>query len=321
MPATKWTPLVLDRRGSIFLPMDYKRISGVQPGSIFLMRQLGDILILAPSDFFMAKQAMYGTDQQKDGVVAIGLNEAWNNPQHAVAPPLFPQAEPVGLTAPYPPVGEGTAVEPLRHLVEVNGKGFVPIPDSLKQAMGGLARGGKVLLEVRIGADSRPLITLDPLEAGSGKITAYLEEKKKEHLRDEYLAARRVELKNDRDKLKEEVEALTKKRDSLVREIQSMRAPTGTPNGKGLQPMAPVNETAVKAALSQPPPPAPVQVNKMTQAEIHAALSPKPPEEKTVASSQSTQSSSEPPKDITLEPGHIWKFQEPFGWIQVPKME
>lgn len=286
----------MDRRGSLFIPMEVKRLAGYQTGTIFYIRVLGDIVVMVPMSRFAEKNLLAATDFQKDAGMAVALNEALEGKQ-TVSTPLF-DTTPSPATA--APLGATRLVENIRLMVEVNKKGFIPTPEEIKEALN-LHIGDKVLIELRVNQENRPVIVIEPLVSGVVSMHEYLEQKKQQHLKEIYLEQKVAALQRQKTELTAEVEALTERRDALAREIAAQRNPQ-QPKG----PVALENLTVRK---------------KMTQEEIHAALSPKPPEEKTVASSQSTQSSSEPPKDITLEPGHIWKFQEPFGWIQVPKME
>lgn len=217
MASTKWVHITMDRRGSLFIPTQIKQGSGYQPGTIFFLRALGDALVLLPMEEMLARGVANGSDHQKDGALAVYLNEAWNGTPHAVAPPLFERQ----AAAPARPEDQSTEADGFRHMVEMNKKGFIPIPDTVKTALG-TRIGDKFLVEVRWNAEKRPVIMIEPM-IHQGALDAYLEKKKLEHLADMQREARQATLVRQITTLREEVQELEQRRKVLVEEIKQKR--------------------------------------------------------------------------------------------------
>lgn len=338
MSTSKWINLTVDRRGSLFIPMDIKRLSGVEAGKILCMRLVGDVMLLVPFERFVQANLQPGTgkmDPQCDAVAAVALNESWNNPKLAVSPPV------IALETASPVSGTKT-VRHLRQSVEVNRKGFIPTPIEIKEALG-LEIGDKVMIEVQVKDDNRPVIVIEPMNGASHSLAEHLEEKRQQYEQAEALEAKVRALQQAKKELFQEIHELTARRDVITRRItdglhdlQKQRAAAGPPaNNFATLLAAPAKPRTGNPfnVVAQPEPTVPEPEEHQIQAlqtmglpmNMNPGLGATVVGSPMVVDGQSVPTKviepDQPPTDKPLQPGHKWTKDSFFGWIQVPDME
>lgn len=208
-----WFSVMVDQRGSVFIPVPVKKYLGIGPGFGLVGRLLGSALVFIP--FSTAAQWPQDT-RQRDFNLSKLLNDAWNGAAPPVSPPLFGStvlAAPVE-EAPKPVFEEddtGEAKQVIRELVYVNQKGFLTFPPAIKDLLG-LTIGMPFMLEIRMrGAD--PVLVVEPVTK-TGAINEHMERKRQEHLEEDRLRRsvqaleeRIAKLKEEKTNLEQEVRA------------------------------------------------------------------------------------------------------------------
>lgn len=152
----------MDRRGSLFLPTDFKRAGGFEPGSIFYLRAIGDTLVLIPIEKFIEKNVLSGTDHQKDAILVAGLNDDFGVKAKITTFPIIdmkskaPDLPPLSLEELLEVKEEPSAV------ATVNKKGFIPIPESIKTLLGISVEDG-IHMQVFADEDRKPVLVMKPV--------------------------------------------------------------------------------------------------------------------------------------------------------------
>lgn len=284
---TTWTPLVIDRRGSMTLPADLKRQHGFGPDTVFLSRVLDNMVVLVPFDRFARANPMPATDHQKDAVMAMALTDALQG-KNTVSVPLLPvQQAPVAAIG--WPDSESQPVDEHKHLVYMNKKGFIPTPDAVKEALG-LGVGDSFTVEIR-NVDGMPVIQLEPLKSKHA-LDAYTARRRQQD-DEERLRKRDVERAEVRlRELQEQIDTLNRTRELLDNEVRKKRA---SAQGTSLFSQLLNGNATVK--------------EEKTIASVPAAGNPVPDH----------MNSHKPPTEA-LPPGMKWHFGG-FGWVKVDDID
>lgn len=302
MVVDPWFTMMLDRRGSLFLPVPVKKYLGMQPGDGVTARLLGPAIVLVP---FQLAASWPQEPRQREIALSKTLNDGWEGKAPAVAPPLFGAAAGLAVAAPQEPVfeeDETTAPkQEMKHLIYVNQKGFLTFPQEVKDLFG-LNIGMPIMIEVRMKGHN-PVLVIEPVTK-AGTINDHLEKKKQEHLNDE-------KLRQTRDALRAEVEALRAEKKELEMELGQKRAAV---QGKSF--FAQMLENNSHRGESAP-----------RSGGHQLGLDGKPIDGWTAAKETLAQQEQVPPHmdptKIPKEPcqeGNKWHFSE-YGWVQVANVE
>jgi len=204
MPITKWTPVTVDRRSCILIPPEIKKQIGVDAGTILFLRALGDNLVFVPLKHFIHKQVAEGNDHQKDAALALMINDEWKGTALVVDPPLFGiNAKTNNKTTPHVDIDVIGSIP--AHISVINKKGFIPIPDEIKNALK-LTVGDNIMVDVRITAENEPLIALKPV-IDKKSLGLFLEQKQRAHEKSMIQTQEKVVLEDKLKKLKSQIEA------------------------------------------------------------------------------------------------------------------
>lgn len=333
----RWNLVTLDKRGSINLPALFKNSYGVGPNSNFLMRPLGDcFLCIPPSRLPLAAE----TERDLDFAAVEYSNRFWSaSPKEngpILSPPLFPgDAVSNPLAASLPASRHGAAAADLRRVVAVNKKGFVPIPDALKDALG-LEPETNVMIELMEHETNGRILVLTPMDTSSVAWSEYVKARQQVHLEEERLEQRKEQLRQqialltaERAKIHGEITDMAKVREVIQGNIKELNAKAGA----GLA----IVSVPEKKPASMEVAPTPIIPEANTQKEgselqqwSELILGPMARGATVVGSPMMVEGKSvptkvieldQPPTDKPLQPGHKWKKAEFFGWIQVPDME
>lgn len=226
----RWNLVTLDKRGSINLPALFKNSYGVGPNSNFLMRPLGDcFLCIPPGRLPLAAES----ERELDFAAVEYSNQFWSvSPKEVgpvLAPPLFPgDAVSNPLAASLPTSRRGAAVQDLRRVVAVNKKGFIPIPDALKEALG-LEPEANVMIELMEHETQGRILVLTPMDTSSTAWSEYVKERQQAHLEEERLEQRKEQLRQqivlltaERTKIHGEITDMAKVRETIQGNIKEL---------------------------------------------------------------------------------------------------
>lgn len=215
-----WLSLFIDRRGSLFIPMDIKRHLGVEAVEALAVRVLGSALILVPA----ARTLTWPLeDAGRDQQLAALLNEAWEGKVPTLTPSPFqaPFREPL-VRYEIPEVGPTQTLD-LEQMVYVNKKGFIQIPEEFKKLLG-MRIGDPFMVQLKQ-QQGKPVLIILPVDH-TVSISGYLHKKQQQHVREAALAERRALLAAEVAQLEARVQMLTMQKKELVQEINKTKEET-----------------------------------------------------------------------------------------------
>jgi len=304
----KWTPIIVDRRSCISISPKVKAQANITSQTVLFMRVLGEILVFVPLPQFVKRDVANGDDRQKDAALALTLNEEWKDTPLMVDPPLFGSDTTQNKTSVPQERAEVVSAVP-SHMSHVNKKGFIQIPDEVKDALG-LSIGDNIIVDVRMTEEDEPIIVLKPI-LDKKKFEAFLQQKQKENGQMVIHTQQKKQMEIRLAQLQGEIEAAEQHLLNVKKTVKQ-QPPEGTPSRplSFEQHVEKQQHDRFISKVAEKHPGEQVPTKNTTPYFIHQ------PQEQPMG----VEPERDVRKEIPLAPGHQWTTS-PFGLVQVPIMD
>lgn len=210
--------MFIDRRGSVFIPMEVKRHLNLKATDALLVRVLGPTLLILPASYCLSWPA---DDAGRDARLRALLEDCWKGMVPGagqVAPPGYVPVPKVPKEQ--IPEAEDTAALNLERQVYVNKKGFIQIPDEFKQLLG-MRNGDPYLLEIRQ-RSGKPVLMISPVDH-TVSMANYLERRRQQHMRDARQQEQRAALAAEVAQLEVMVRLLNDQKRDLKEQLDQLK--------------------------------------------------------------------------------------------------
>jgi bifunctional DNA-binding transcriptional regulator/antitoxin component of YhaV-PrlF toxin-antitoxin module len=314
----------------VLIPGGVRKEVDIDVGSVLFMRTLGNAVVFLPLDFLRDKQILDSTDNQKDNMLALIANAAWRGRGvTAFDPPLVPITTPPVDPLENIPVDESATLQAVpAHITQVNKKGFIPIPQEIKDLLR-LKMGDDVAVEVRKDERNEPLIVLRPV-VDKKSLQTFLDRKRQSYEQQENQNAAMAQYKRNITLLREELKQVE---DELIKNRQALKE-AGVVDTRqryirgGVEALPPIDDERkmLIGPLTTTEPQTLMLFHHWVETrwgkvQVPAAHPPLPaaylPEKGQKNITQKEPFVKEDIKEMPLAAGHKW-VSSPFGRIQVP---